>query len=84
MQARALYLDVMTDAERAAFVGNIVGHASDGVTAKVRARVVDYWRAVDPDLGRKVEDGLKNAAPPAAPDSSDAVVPTRTVTGGQV
>ena len=37
---------------------NIVGHASDGVSADVQARVIDYWTNVDAELGARVAAGL--------------------------
>ena len=38
---------------------NIIGHASNGVTEEVLLRVFQYWKNVDPDLGRKVEEGVR-------------------------
>jgi catalase len=58
VQPRALYRDVMGQADRDHLVTNIVAHASDGVSADVRARVVDYWTNVDAELGARVATGL--------------------------
>ena len=49
---------MLTAAERDNLVGNIVGHAGDGVSAGVQQRVVAYWTAVDAALGTRVAAGL--------------------------
>jgi catalase len=66
VQPRALYRDVMSDTDREHLVTNIVAHASDGVSAPMQARVVDYWSKVDPDLGARVAAGLNVDSPDAA------------------
>ena len=38
---------------------NIIGHVSKGVKEPVLSRVFEYWRNVDPDLGKKVEEGVR-------------------------
>jgi catalase len=58
VQPRALYRDVMNDADREHLAGNIVAHASDGVTEAVQRRVISYWADVDADLGARVALGL--------------------------
>jgi catalase len=58
VQPRALYRDVMGQTDRDHLVTNIVAHASDGVSADVQARVVDYWTKVDAELGARVAAGL--------------------------
>jgi catalase len=58
-QPRALWENVLTDTERDHLVTNIVGHASaPEVTADMKARVVEYWRNVHPELGAQVGKGL--------------------------
>ncbi len=57
-QAGTLYRDVMSDTDREHLVTNIVGHASDRVSAEVQLRVVAYWTSVDPGLGARVAAGL--------------------------
>ena len=57
-QPGSLYRDVMSDVDREHLVQNIVGHASDEVQAETQLRVIAYWSAVDPDLGRRVAAGL--------------------------
>lgn len=58
-QAGALVRDVMDDAERERLAANIIGHVNGGVKEPVLSRVFEYWRNVDPDLGRKVEEGVR-------------------------
>jgi catalase len=58
VQPRALYREVLSDTDRDHLVENIVGHASEEVTAPMQERVVAYWAAVDGDLGARVASGL--------------------------
>ncbi len=58
-QAGTLVREVMDDAQRERLANNIIGHASNGVTEVVLQRVFQYWTNVDPDLGRKVERGVR-------------------------
>jgi catalase len=48
----------MTPTDREHLVTNIVAHASDGVSADVQARVIEYWTNVDGELGARVAAGL--------------------------
>ena len=47
-----------TTPDRDHLADNIVGHASDGVSADVQQRVIAYWTQVDPQLGARVAAGL--------------------------
>ena len=58
-QPGTLVREVMDDAARERLVSNIIGHVSDGVKEPVLSRVFDYWRTVDADLGKKVEEGVR-------------------------
>jgi catalase len=58
-QAGALVREVMDAEQRERLAGNIIGHVSSGVTEPVLSRVFEYWRNVDADLGRAVEDGVR-------------------------
>jgi catalase len=62
-QAGSLVRDVMSETERDRLVSNIVGHLLDGVTEPVLERAFEYWRNVDKDLGRRVEDGVNAGKP---------------------
>ena len=58
-QPGALVRDVMDDAQRERLVSNVVGHLSDGVTEPVLERAFEYWRNVDPDIGKRIEQGVR-------------------------
>ncbi|QNG35253.1 catalase [Geodermatophilaceae bacterium NBWT11] len=61
-QAGTLVREVMDDTDREHLVANIVGHASDAaVTAAMKPRIVEYWRAIDPGIGAAVEKELLGA-----------------------
>jgi catalase len=58
VQPGNLYRQVMSDTDREHLVENIVGHASQDVTAPMQERVIAYWSNVDADLGARVAAGL--------------------------
>ena len=58
-QPGTLVREVLDDAARERMVGNIVGHVLDGVKEPVLSRVFEYWKNVDADLGKKVEEGVR-------------------------
>jgi catalase len=58
IQPGTLYRDVMSEVDRNHLAGNIVAHVSDGVSADVKRRVIDYWTNVDAGLGERLAAGL--------------------------
>jgi catalase len=58
-QAGVLVRDVMNEAERDRLAANVIGHVSNGVEEPVRSRVFEYWKNIDPDLGKKIEEGVR-------------------------
>ncbi len=60
-QAGTLVREVMTEGDREHLASNIVGHATNAVTAEVQERVVHYWTSVDSDLGARVAAGIRDA-----------------------
>jgi catalase len=58
-QARTMYREVLDDAARDRLVSNIVGHVLNGVGEPVLQRVFEYWHNVDPELGDRVETGVR-------------------------
>ncbi|WP_194915843.1 catalase [Catenulispora rubra] len=58
-QAGTLVREVMDDAARDRLVGNIVGHLLDGVSDPVLERAFEYWRNVDAEVGRRIEEGVR-------------------------
>jgi catalase len=57
-QARAQVRDVLDDDERDRLVSNIAGHLADGVSDKVLARAIEYWKNVDEQLGERIEQAV--------------------------
>ena len=61
-QPGTLVREVLDDEARDRLADNIIGHVSDGVKEPVLSRVFEYWTNVDPDLGKKVEEGVRGKA----------------------
>jgi catalase len=57
-QARTQVRDVLDDEERDRLISNIAGHLADGVSEKVLARAIEYWKNIDEDLGERVEQAV--------------------------
>lgn len=60
VQAGTLVREVMDDAARDRLVSNVAGHLSDGVTAPVLARSLEYWRNIDKEIGDRIADTVDN------------------------
>jgi catalase len=58
-QAGALARDVLDDEARERLAHNVIGHVSKGVKEPVLSRVFEYWRNIDPDLGKAIEEGVR-------------------------
>ena len=72
-QAGTLVREVWDDAQRDRFVHTVAGHLLGGVTGDVLERAFQYWKNVDADTGKQIEELVRNdngggagAAPPAA------------------
>jgi catalase len=61
-QPGTLVREVLDDAARERLAHNIIGHVSKGVREPVLSRVFHYWTNVDPDLGKRVEEGVRAKA----------------------
>ncbi len=59
VQAGTLVREVLNDDQRARLVSNIVGHVLGGVSEPVLSRVFEYWKNVDSELGKAVEEGVR-------------------------
>jgi catalase len=57
-QARTQVRDVLDDDERDRLISNIAGHLADGVSDKVLARAIEYWKNVDDEFGQQVEQAV--------------------------
>lgn len=58
-QAGTLVREVMDDAQRERLVHNVVLHVCDGVKEPVLSRVFEYWRIIDPDIGKRIEESVR-------------------------
>ncbi|HLZ07390.1 MAG TPA: catalase [Chloroflexota bacterium] len=58
VQARDLWLNVLSETDRAHLVSNIVGHVRGGAEPDMISRVVTYWTNVHQDLGNRVAAGV--------------------------
>ncbi|MDP3969495.1 MAG: catalase [Nocardioides sp.] len=54
-QPRALVNEVWDDGERERFVGNVAGHILGGVKPETLPRVLQYWKNVDEEIGKRIE-----------------------------
>ena len=59
-QARALVMEVMDDAQRDRFVGNVAGHLADGVSEPVLKRAFDYWACIDGSIAERIEKAVRD------------------------
>jgi catalase len=57
-QAGTMVREVLDDDARERLVQNVAGHLSDGVSDKVLARAFEYWKNIDPDIGRRIEQAV--------------------------
>lgn len=58
-QAGALVRDVLDDAARERFVATVAGHLLGGVSEPVLAKAFDYWRNVDAEIGKRIEEAVR-------------------------
>ena len=49
---------MLDDDERDRLVSNIAGHLADGVSDKVLARAIEYWKNVDEQFGERIEQAV--------------------------
>jgi catalase len=57
-QAGTMVREVMDDDARDRLVSNVSGHLSDGVSDKVLARAIEYWKNIDKGIGEKIEQNV--------------------------
>lgn len=58
-QPRTLLTQVMDDAARERFISNVSGHLSNAVSEPVLVRAFEYWRNVDAEIGKRIEDAVR-------------------------
>lgn len=67
-QAGTLVRDVYNDAQRTRLVETVSGALLGGVRSPVLERAFDYWKSIDADVGRRIEEKVREskAAEPAS------------------
>ncbi|CAM3752206.1 catalase [Bordetella tumulicola] len=58
-QAGILVREVFTDDQRNQLVDTVAGGLLGGVRSPVLERAFDYWKNVDPDIGKRIEDKVR-------------------------
>jgi catalase len=69
--------EVFDDDARDRFVGNVAGHILGGVKHETLPRVFEYWKNVDAEIGKRIEEAVRTGlASPVAPHhtAADGVV----------
>jgi len=55
---------VFDDAQRTKLVDQVAGSLLGGVREPVLSRAFDYWKNVDADVGRRIEEKVRAGAAP--------------------
>ncbi|MBC7594624.1 MAG: catalase [Kineosporiaceae bacterium] len=75
-QAGTLVRETWNDEQREEFVQTVAGHLLGGVKGHVLERAFDYWKHVDADCGKRIEEltraGLGEPNPGGEPDAARA------------
>ena len=58
-QAGTLVREIWNDAQRAEFVDTVAGHLLGGVKGEVLEKAFDYWKSVDGDTGKQIEEKVR-------------------------
>jgi catalase len=59
-QAGTLVREVFDDAQRDKLIAQVAGSLLGGVHGVVLERAFDYWKSVDPETGRRIEERVKS------------------------
>ena len=59
-QAGTLVREVWNDEQREEFVQTVTGHLLAGVKGQVLERAFDYWKNVDAETGKRIEEAVRN------------------------
>ncbi|MGI5499168.1 catalase [Lentzea sp. CA-135723] len=76
-QARTMVREVLDDAARTRLVDNVVGHLLNGVSEPVLGRAFEYWRNVDEEIGKQVEEGVRAKQDEKDPKAEKQANPAR-------
>ncbi|HLU79411.1 MAG TPA: catalase [Burkholderiaceae bacterium] len=72
-QPGILVREVFDDAQRDRLVDTVAGALLGGVRSPVLERAFEYWKKIDPDVGRRIEEKVRRgAAPEPAAGMSEA------------
>jgi len=72
-QPGALVREVMDDRQRERLVQTVSGSLLGGVRADVLTRAFGYWKSIDAEVGKRIEDAVKEGGvPEPAPGMSEA------------
>jgi catalase len=72
-QPGKLVREVFDDADRQSLVDTVAGALLGGVRSPVLERAFEYWKSVDPDVGRRIEEKVRSgSAPEPAAGMSEA------------
>ncbi|NTF52775.1 catalase [Agrobacterium rhizogenes] len=61
-QAGTLVRDVFNDDQRAKLADQVAGSLIGGVREPVLSRAFDYWKSIDADIGRRIEEKVRSVA----------------------
>lgn len=64
IQPGTLVRDVFNDAERQSLVDTVAGALLGGVRSPVLERAFEYWKSIDADIGRRIEDKVRSGSAP--------------------
>jgi catalase len=63
--------EVWNDEQREAFVKTVAGHLLGGVEGDVIERAFQYWKNVDAECGKRIEELVREDAELGAPGAQD-------------
>ncbi|WP_415393920.1 catalase [Paracoccus sp. SJTW-4] len=61
-QPGTLVREVMDEAQRQALVDQVAGSLLGGVREPVLGRALDYWKSIDADVGRRIEEKIRTGS----------------------
>lgn len=64
IQPGTLVRDVFNDAERQSLVDTVAGGLLGGVRSPVLERAFEYWKSIDADIGRRIEEKVRSGSAP--------------------
>jgi catalase len=70
-QPGILVRKVFNDAQRGALVDTVAGSLLGGVREPVLGRAFEYWRSIDAETGRRIEDKVRSGKAPKPAEGMD-------------